>query len=188
MDLSIFGVQGSGKGTQAKRLAAEFGYYVFETGGELRKIIASGSELGKLVASYLDKGNLAPLEVVMQVAKEAIAARPADQSILFDGIPRDMAQKEGFDKILQEAGRHIRCVELVLPKEIAIERILGRAKIEGRADDANIDAIQRRLQVFEERTRPVIEAYAADGNMVFVDGLGSMDDVYERLKAVVIGL
>src|SRR6185295_10510811 len=99
MDLVFFGIQGSGKGTQAKKLAAEFGYDIFEAGGELRKIAASGSELGKTVKNYIDEGHLVPHEIIMEVVKEAIGKRPKDQKILFDGIPRDDNQMRDFDAI-----------------------------------------------------------------------------------------
>src|SRR6185295_16910480 len=110
MDLVLFGIQGSGKGTQAKKLAADFGYDIFEAGGELRKIAASGSELGKTVKSYIDQGHLVPHEIIMQVVDEAIRARPKTQKILFDGIPRDEAQMKDFDAIMKKAGRDVRCI------------------------------------------------------------------------------
>jgi adenylate kinase len=181
MDLVLFGVQGSGKGTQAKRIASEFGYSIFEAGGELRAIAASGSELGETVQSYMSAGNLVPHEIIMQVVKEAIAARPADQKILFDGIPRDSAQQQDFDAILQEAGRDFCCVQILLSEEEAIERILGRAEKEGRKDDSDETVIRKRISTFTEKTVPVIEDYRARGLMTDIDGKGTPDEVYERL-------
>ncbi len=183
IDLLFFGIQGSGKGTQAKRLAEEFGYYIFEAGGELRKIKASGTELGNTVATHIDNGELVPFEIIMQVVKEAVAAVPADQQILFDGIPRDEDQKKAFDEILQGAGREFTCVHILLSKDEAIERIAGRAKEEGRADDADEDKVLRRMELFEEKTKPVIQQYATQGIVVEVEGKGSVDEIYERLKS-----
>ena len=182
VDLLLFGIQGSGKGTQAKRLAAEFGYDIFEAGGELRKIAASGSELGKTVSSYIDKGNLVPFEIIIRVVKEAILARPKGQKILFDGIPRDLDQMREFDRIMREVGRKFFCIELLIPEEVAIARLLGRAKAEGRVDDTSEEFIRRRLQIFLEKTRPVIREYAKRGNMKQIDGIGSVEEIYERLK------
>ena len=137
MDIVLFGIQGSGKGTQAKKLAAEFDYSVFETGAELRAIAASGSELGDTVKSYIDRGALAPHEIVLSVVKTAILRRPPEQVILFDGIPRDWQQMEDFDAIMREVGREFRGVQLTVDEARAVERILGRAKEQGRADDAS---------------------------------------------------
>ncbi len=185
MDLVFFGIQGSGKGTQAKKLAAEFGYDIFEAGGELRKIAASGSELGQTVKSYIDQGHLVPHEIIMQVVAAAIAARPKTTKILFDGIPRDEAQMRDFDAVMQKAGRDFRCIHFVLDTEEAKNRILGRAKAEGRADDADLDIIRRRMATFEEKTRPVIVKYANAGKVADVSAKGSVDDIYGELKKLV---
>ncbi|MBU0458322.1 nucleoside monophosphate kinase [Patescibacteria group bacterium] len=182
MDLVFFGVQGSGKGTQAKRLAKEFGYSIFEAGGELRKIKASGSDLGEEVKSYIDIGQLVPFEIIMRVTKEAVLDRPADMQILFDGIPRDEDQMREFNKIMEEVGREFKCVEIKISKEEAVKRILGRAEKEGRADDADESVVLKRIGTFEEKTVPVIEVYKSEGKMIEVDGVGTVEEVYGRLK------
>ena len=186
MDIVIFGIQGSGKGTQAKRLAAEFGYDIFEAGGELRKIAATDSELGRTVKSYIDVGKLAPHEIVMQVVKEAILTRPTTQKILFDGIPRDLDQMRDFDTVMHEVGRDFRCIHIRLDPEEGIRRILGRAAKEGRADDANEEIIRRRMKTFTEKTMPVIERYEAQGKVIDLDGNQEIDDVYQELKELII--
>lgn len=185
MDLVLFGIQGSGKGTQARKIAAEFGCDIFETGAELRKIIASGSDVGKTAASYMDKGNLVPLALVMQVTKEAILQKPKTQKILFDGIPRDREQMEAFDAMMVELGRTFFCINIVLGEGEALRRILGRAKVEGRVDDSDEEYIRRRMQIFQEKTIPVIDAYRRQGKLTDVEGSGSVDEVYERLKSAV---
>ncbi|MBI5156057.1 adenylate kinase [Candidatus Peregrinibacteria bacterium] len=182
MDLVLFGIQGSGKGTQAKLLAKEFGYHIFETGAELRKIAASGTELGNSVKSYIDAGNLAPHEIVMEVVREAVAAIPPDQKILFDGIPRDLVQMADFDRVITEAGRSFRCLQIVADAELCIQRILSRAQKEGRADDQQETSIRRRMQLFTDKTVPVIETYRAQGKMIDVDGEGTVEEVYGRVK------
>jgi adenylate kinase len=183
MDLLLFGIQGSGKGTQAKRLAAEFGYDIFEAGGELRKIAASGSELGKTVKSYIDAGNLVPHAIIMQVVKEAIGKRPKDQKILFDGIPRDPDQMRDFDAIMSDAGREFMAIHLLLDSEEGVRRIFGRAKSEGRADDADEQIIRKRMRTFEEKTMPVIETYKKKGIVTEIDGSRGVEEVYEEMKA-----
>ncbi|MDD5623155.1 MAG: nucleoside monophosphate kinase, partial [Candidatus Peribacteraceae bacterium] len=178
----LFGIQGSGKGTQAKKLCAEFDYDLFEAGGELRKIAASGSELGNTVKSYIDVGKLVPFAIIMQVVKEAILARPKTQKILFDGIPRDLDQMREFDKIMAEMGRDFRCIEIKLAEEEGVQRILGRAKIEGRADDADEQIIRRRMATFHEKTLPVIERYKAAGKLTEIDGRATVEEVYILMK------
>jgi adenylate kinase len=182
MDLVFFGIQGSGKGTQAKKLAAEFGYDIFEAGGELRKIAASGSELGKTVKSYIDQGHLVPHEIIMQVVATAIAARPKTTKILFDGIPRDDAQMRDFDAVMQKAGRDFRCIHFLLDATEATNRILGRAKAEGRADDADLGIISRRMQTFTQKTIPVIAKYKDAGKVAEISADLGVDEVYSALK------
>ncbi len=182
MDLIIFGIQGSGKGTQAKKIAAEFGFDIFEAGGELRKIAASGTELGEKVKSYIDVGKLVPHEIIMDVVREAIGKKPADQKILFDGIPRDEAQQNDFDKVMGEAGREFKCLHITLDLEEAVQRILKRAEIEGRADDASEETVRSRMGTFQNKTLPVIKRYEEQEKMTNVDGKGTIEEIYGRIK------
>ena len=182
MDLVLFGIQGSGKGTQARKLCEEFGYDQFEAGGELRKMAASGTELGNTVKEYIDSGEHVPSEIIVKVLREAVNARPADQKILFDGIPRNPEQKGQFDDIMHEANREFQCIELHVDEEEAIKRILERAEKEGRSDDADEQAVRRRMELFHEKTEPVIHAYRDEGKVTDVDGEGEINDVYERMK------
>ena len=184
MDLVLFGIQGSGKGTQAKRLATEFTYDIFEAGGELRKIAASGSPLGETVKSYIDAGNLVPHEIIMEVVQEAVLRRPKTQKLLFDGIPRDESQRRDFDAIMRDAGRDFRCIHTLLSPEEGLRRILGRAEAEGRADDAHTEVIEKRMKTFAEKTLPVIREYEKEGRVVEIDGMKGVDEVYEEMKKV----
>ena len=182
MDLVLFGIQGSGKGTQAKKLVKEFGFYLFEAGGELRKMAASGTELGNTVKSYIDKGQLVPFDIIMEVVRMAIIGVTKDSRILFDGIPRDLNQMKSFDAIMHAAGRDFQAVHITLDRQRAIERILGRAKIEGRADDSNTESINLRMDLFMQKTMPVIERYKADGKVIEINGDRDVDAVYAELK------
>jgi adenylate kinase len=166
-------------------MAAEFGYDIFEAGGELRKIAASGSSLGETVKSYIDQGHLVPHEIIMQVVKEAIANRSKDTKILFDGIPRDENQMNDFNAIMKEMGRDFQVIHFLLSREEAVKRILGRAETEGRADDANHEIINRRMDTFETKTRPVIEEYVKKGIVREIDASGSVDDIYEEVETVI---
>ncbi|MEK7137614.1 MAG: nucleoside monophosphate kinase [Patescibacteria group bacterium] len=181
MDLVLFGIQGSGKGTQAKMLAKEFDFEIFEAGGELRRISMSGSELGNTVKSYIDAGKLVPHRMIMDVIAAFIDDQPRDQKILFDGIPRDENQMRDFDALMEALGREFHCVQITLDPEEGLKRILGRAKIEGRADDASEETIRRRMRTFLEKTTPVIERYRARGKLWEIDGEGSVEEIYGRM-------
>ncbi len=198
MDLVLFGIQGSGKGTQAKRLAAEQGYEIFEAGGALRNIAALaprssprasevGSvtqkqlELARTVKSFIDVGKLVPHEIIMDVLRDAIQAQPLSQKILFDGVPRDLDQMRDFNAIMGKLGRDFRCMHITLDPEEGVRRILKRAEIEGRRDDASEETIRKRMRTFTEKTMPVIRVYEAAGKVTKVDGRGSMEEIYERL-------
>lgn len=182
MDLVLFGIQGSGKGTQAKKLAAEHGYEIFEAGGELRKIAASGSELGKTVKEYIDAGHLVPHEIIMLVVKHAICAKPKETTIIFDGVPRDENQMNDFNEIMASCGREFRTVHFLLDAEEGVQRIIGRAKQEGRVDDQSEETIRKRMNTFLEKTMPVIQAYKATGNMLEVDANRPVDEIYADLE------
>lgn len=184
MDLVLFGIQGSGKGTQARRIAAEFGYDIFEAGDELRKIATSRSDLGRRVKAYIDSGRLVPHAIIMQVVKASVLARPKDQKILFDGIPRDENQMKSFDQIMKNACREFQCIHILLSPETGMRRILGRAQAEGRADDASTEIVARRMETFVKKTMPVIEKYAKAGKIVEIDGMRTIDEVYEEIKKV----
>lgn len=181
-DIVLFGIQGSGKGTQARKLCAEFGYALFEAGGALRAIAASGTDLGKTVKGYIDAGEHVPQDIIMEVVAAFVGDLPDGTAVVFDGIPRNSGQKDAFDALMQNAGRNFRCVELIVDEEAAVRRIVGRAKTEGRADDANEESIRRRIALFHEKTQPVIDTYRDDGILADVDGEGTMEDVYERMK------
>lgn len=185
MDLVLFGIQGSGKGTQAKKLASTFGFRIFEAGAELRKIAASETELGDTVRSFIDEGHLVPHDIIMEVVKNAISSVPKDERILFDGIPRDEDQMLDFNGIMEDLDRPFRCVNIVLSPEFAFARIRERATKEGRADDADEDKIRRRMSLFHEKTEPVIRQYLEDEKLDSVDGNGSVEAVFHAISEVV---
>ena len=185
MDLVFLGIQGSGKGTQARRMADEFGYHVFDMGQALRDMAASGTELGATVKSYIEEGNLVPFNIIMDVVRDAIE-KHKDENILFDGIPRDMDQKREFDAVMHDLKRNFRCINILLPIDMAFNRIKGRAEKEGRVDDADDEKVRRRMSLFQEKTMPVVSQYIKEEKLLQVDGAGSMDDVYDLIKILLL--
>lgn len=184
MDIVLFGIQGSGKGTQAKKLAEKFGYKVFEAGAELRSMATSSTELGQTVKSFIDVGHLVPYEIIMQVVQHFVSDLPRDQVIVFDGIPRDSQQMTAFNELMEKCGRQIRCIHFVLAPETGVSRISGRAREQGRIDDANEETIRRRMALFTEKTMPVVEAYRAKGILDDIDASKDVEDVFMDVQEI----
>lgn len=181
MDLLLFGIQGGGKGTQARKIVERFGYQYFEAGAELRKIVASGTDLGRKVSSFIDAGNLVPNDVMMEVVEHAVMQIPLEQHILFDGVPRFEEQKIAFDAMMVRAGRQFRGIELTVNDDLAIQRILQRGREQGRRDDQDQEKIKKRMGWTHEKTQPVIEEYRAQGIVETVDGEADVDVVFDRV-------
>ncbi len=203
-NIVLFGIQGSGKGTQGKFIAEKYGHTIFETGGELRKLIASDSELGNKIKSIVESGNLVDTSVIMEVIGNFLANISADQSVLFDGLPRKMDQKTAFDNLMQEAGIDFTGVLIKISREEAIKRLTSRrmckeckeiypafyadekcekceGDLETRQDDSNLDAVENRLSAFENETQPVIDGYIEEGKMIIINGEQSIEDVTAEL-------
>ncbi len=178
-DIILFGVQGSGKGTQAQIIAEVLGYVIFEAGAELRKIRASDSDLGRQVKSIIDAGNLVPNEIVIEIVAEFLRGVSADEKVIFDGLPRSMVQKESLDALLSEAKRETICLFLELPRDIAIARMKER----GRADDTD-EVIKTRIDNYQEQTIPVIDKYDEEGKLLRVDGNQPIEKVTKDILTV----
>jgi adenylate kinase len=169
--IALLGPPGSGKGTQAERLRDVLGYLWLSTGALLREARADGTELGHRAAGYMDRGELVPDEVIVDVVEEALA-EAGDRPVLLDGFPRSVAQAEAL-------GRELDAVVLIdVPDDVVAERIAGRGQ--GRADD-NPDTVRERLRVYHEETEPLVEHYERQGKLRRVDGARSPDEVHEEV-------
>ena len=182
LNLLLLGPQGAGKGTQAKRVAAEYGIPHVSTGDILRDEIAAGTELGDRVGPIYDRGDLVPDDLVVEVIRARLGAPDAQRGFVLDGFPRTIPQAEALDAMLQEIGRELNVVfELQLSDELCLERVLGRAQDEGRTDDTEA-VVRRRLEVYHQQTEPVIEHYRARGNVVGIHADRSINEVFAEIQ------
>ena len=176
------GGPGSGKGTQGSRIADKYNLYHISTGEVLRNEIASGSDLGKLADSYISKGNLIPDELMLRILDDILLRHAHDkEGVIFDGFPRTIAQAEALSDLLKKHGGELDAViDLDVPEDVLITRMLKRGEETGRADD-NIDTIKNRLSVYHERTEPLRGHYKDKGKYMPVDGSGTIEEIFEKL-------
>lgn len=182
----LFGPPGAGKGTHAAPLEKEFNLLHISTGELLRKEIAAGTELGKQAAALIEKGDLVPDAVVEGMIANTFAANPDVKGFLLDGFPRTVQQAMDLDEMLESRDERVTgVISLMIPDEEIKTRIQGRALIEGRADDASDEIIANRIRNYHAKTEPLIEIYKEKGLYFEVDGVGSIDEVQDRVFAAV---
>ena len=182
LDVLLLGVQGSGKGTQAKRIASEYGLAHIATGDILRRAMSDGSELGRRVKPIYDRGDLVPDDLMIELIKERLQSEDTRNGFVLDGFPRTMAQAEALDTMLSEIDRPLSVVfELQVPDEVAIERLRRRAEEEGRVDDTP-EAIARRIDLYHRETEPLVSHYRLAGNLVGIHGDRPEDEVFAEIQ------
>ena len=185
LDVLLLGVQGSGKGTQAKRLASEYGLVHIATGDMLRAAIAAGSPLGLRVKPIYDAGELVPDELMIQLIRERLSDSDTDPGIILDGFPRTMTQADALDAMLSEIGRPLDVVlELQVPDDVAIERLRKRAGEEGRSDDTP-EGIAKRIDLYNQETKPLVSHYRLAGNLVGIHGDRPENEVFSEIQHAV---
>jgi adenylate kinase len=179
VNILLLGPQGSGKGTQAKRIAEDHGVQHIATGDMLRAEIASGSELGRRVKAIVDGGDLVPDDVMVELIRSAL---PSDGGFVLDGFPRTTAQADALDDMLREEDRDLDIVfELQIDRESVLDRLRKRAELEERADDTP-EAIERRLTTYYRETEPVVEHYRARGIVVGIHADRTIEEVYAEIQ------
>lgn len=185
MRLVLLGAPGSGKGTQGEKLVAHFGIPKISTGDALRAAVAAGTELGRKAKAAMDAGQLVANEIVIGIVEERLGQPDARQGFILDGFPRNTAQAEVLDGMLQRLGHDgiSKAVHLHVTDEEIVKRLLDRAVKEGRADDRE-DVIRKRIEVYNAETRPLLDYYQKQGRVVTVQGIGSMDEIFNRILAV----
>lgn len=186
INIVLFGAPGCGKGTQAQRLKEHYGIEHVSTGEVIREEIRSGTELGRSMESCIREGRLVPDEVVVRIIDRYVTEHSNSAGCIFDGFPRTTIQAEEFDRILAGHGLRVGVmVDIRVPEEELVRRILLRGKDSGRADDASEEVIRGRLDVYRMQTAVVADYYAAQGKYAAVDGTGTMDEVFARIAGVI---
>jgi adenylate kinase len=181
VNLLLLGPQGSGKGTQAKRIAADWEIPHVSTGDMFRALDES-TELGREVAAIMARGELVPDGITIRMIRERLAQADADGGFILDGFPRNLAQAEALDEMLTEIGRSLDAILFFdLPDDLAYERMEGRAREENRADDTP-EAMRKRLAIYHEQTEPVVEHYRATGKLVPLHAGRSVEEVFGEIQ------
>jgi adenylate kinase len=166
-------------------MVESFNLHHISTGALLRKEIAAGTELGKLAKSLIEKGNLVPDEVVEGMIENEFRTVTGVDGFLLDGFPRTLPQAEALDRILAKNSEEVTgTISIMIPDSLIMERIKGRALKEGRADDASEDIINNRIVTYHNQTEPLIEYYQKVGKYHEIDGVGTIDEVRDRIFAV----
>jgi adenylate kinase len=180
----IFGPPGAGKGTQAVRLAEKFNLIHLSTGDMLRAEISAGTELGKKMSLIMSKGELVPDEVVIEMIAYKIDHSKGSAGFLFDGFPRTVAQTISLEKMLNQRGMKIdQMLVLDVDHDELVKRLIARAELSGRPDDKDPAVIENRIDVYKEKTEPIINYCSKKGLYQPVNGVGTIDDIFERLAA-----
>ena len=186
LNIILFGAPGCGKGTQAARIKEKYNINHISTGEVIRGEIARQTELGKSMQSYIASGELAPDSIVIGMIKNYLSEHKDAVGNIFDGFPRTTAQAVAFDQLLEEIGESVNVmVYMDVPEEELVKRILLRGKDSGRADDASEDVIRNRIEVYRQQTAIVADHYTKQGKYSEVNGLGTFDEVFDRLREVI---
>lgn len=181
--LLIVGPPGAGKGTQAERIVQRYEVPWISTGDIFRANIKEGTELGKRVSQLIESGQLVPDELTNEIVADRLQQSDVAAGFLLDGYPRTVDQAHALDAVLGAQGHTLDAVVLLeVDTDVVVERLLGRAQVEGRVDDTE-EVIRHRQEVYAEQTKPLIDLYAERGMLVRVDGLGQVDEVTERIFA-----
>jgi adenylate kinase len=182
LNIVLFGPPGAGKGTQSENLVARYGLVHLSTGDIFRRNIQQETDLGQLAKSYMDKGELVPDSVTIQMIEAEVNKYTDPRGFIFDGFPRTVAQAEALESFLSTMNASISCMlALEVEEPVLVERLLSRGSMSGRADDADESIIRNRISVYQNQTAPVAEHYRSQGRYFGIDGIGDIDEIAHRL-------
>ncbi len=185
-NLVLFGKPGAGKGTQAAFLKDKYNLVHISTGDIFRHNIKNETKLGKLAQSYMDKGDLVPDEVTIQMLQEEVEKNPNAEGFIFDGFPRTIAQAEALDAFLESKGMRIHgTLALEADDEVLIKRLVERGKVSGRTDDQDEEKIRNRFTEYNEKTAPLITFYQMQGKYHTINGIGTIEEITTRLSETI---
>ena len=184
-NIVIFGAPGSGKGTQSDKIVEKYGFKHISTGDVLRNEIKNGTELGKTADSYIKDGKLLPDSLMTDILASVFDKMLPCDGVIFDGFPRTVAQAEALDKMLAKRNTEVKAmIELNVPDEELMKRLIMRGKVSGRSDD-NEETIRKRLDVYKNQTSPLIDWYGKCGKRYHIEGVGSVDDIFAKISEVI---
>ena len=188
MKLVFLGPPGCGKGTQAKRIAEKLNILHLSTGDLLREAVKSGTELGKKAQTFMEAGDLVPDELIVGIIEDKVTSGELNSGYILDGFPRTVPQAEALKAMLNKNNSSLsKAILIDVADEEVVNRLSSRAKIEGRADDADESIVRNRLDVYKKQTQPIIDFYEKESILRKVDGLGSIDDITNRLQDAITG-
>lgn len=186
INIVLFGKPGAGKGTQAEFLKGKYNLVHLSTGDIFRFNIKNDTDLGQLAKTFMDKGDLVPDEVTIKMLESEVDKNPEAKGFLFDGFPRTIAQAEALDAFLSSKQQEITAtIALEADDEILVKRLLERGKTSGRADDQDEEKIRNRYQEYNEKTAPLMDYYKGQNKFYPVNGIGSIEEITERLSNVI---
>lgn len=182
LNLILCGAPGCGKGTQSEFIVNKYGLTHLSTGELMRQEMASESELGQILKSYISQGHLVPDDVTMQLLEQHINSLPKDtKGLIFDGFPRTLNQAVQLELLMKKRGdKTAVLIDINVPEDEIIRRLLERGKTSGRADD-NLETIKERLKVYHDQTRPVDDYYELNDKYVRIQGLGTISEIFGRI-------
>lgn len=182
LNLILFGPPGSGKGTQAEKLIARYNLFHISTGDMFRYELSNNTELGQLARSYINQGQLVPDSVTISMLEKRVEENPHVKGFIFDGFPRTIPQAKALDNFLMSKGQSISgLIELAVDEDEIVKRVLLRGKTSGRADDNDETTIRKRIDVYRNETTPVATHYGQSDKSFKIEGVGSIDDIFENL-------
>jgi adenylate kinase len=189
INIVLFGKPGAGKGTQADFLKAKYQLFHISTGDLFRHHISNKTELGTMAQSFMDKGDLVPDRVTIDMLKDAVENHPDARGFIFDGFPRTTKQAQALDQFLKEKSMQISAtLALEADDDILVARLLNRGKTSGRSDDQDEEKIRNRFEEYNNKTAPLRDFYTAQGKFHSVNGIGSIEEITQRLTTLIDGL
>lgn len=185
-NIILCGAPGCGKGTQSEFIVANFGLTHLSTGQLMRSEAASGTELGNLINSYISQGHLVPDDVTIRLLEKFIEGLPADtKGVIFDGFPRTLNQAVQLERLMKKRGdTTAMLIDINVPEDELIRRLVERGKTSGRSDDSDIAIIKERLAVYHDQTRPVDDYYELHDKYARIQGLGTISEIYGRISRI----